>query len=197
MSEQARVALTIHGNTFEISGPEGFVSAQVESFREAMIYCWTSAVNSPPEDEEEEGAKETEQPPPAPHHEPTNGKLYENILHMDKDSGKVQILKSVPGTTTSKKAVGTVIIYLWAKREIGVDSVPHSELREVCKSHVCLDAPNFAKHMKAAREWIIVDGDKHSSLQTCKLTVPGVKAAEALLQQLNEEQSAENSRVGE
>lgn len=99
----------------------------------------------------------------------------------------MRLLKSVPGTTNSKKAVGTAVIYLWAKREAGVDSVPFSELRELCKMQGCLDEGNFSSHMKSAKSWIITDGVKGSSAQTCKLTIPGVERAESLLKQLNGE----------
>jgi hypothetical protein len=191
MSEQARIALTVKGNTFEISGPEAFVTAQVEAFREAIISSLCSGA-SPAEEDVTPGAE----PPAAPHHTPTNNnqKRYPNVLHIEED--KLQILKSIPGSTTSKKAVGTTILYLWAKREMGVDSVPFSELRDVCKQHGCLDGPNFGSTMKNAREWIVVDGTRGSSLQTCKLTIPGVEKAETILKELNGTPGAEDSGNG-
>lgn len=167
MNEQARIALTIHGNTFEISGPEAFVSAQAEVFRDAIIEALARSANTP---EEEAPADDAETPPAAPHHEPTGKQQYTHVLHVEGD--KIRLLKSVPGTTQSKKAVGTAVIYLWAKREAGIDSVPFSELRELCKLQGCLDETNFSSHMKSAKAWIIVNGLKGSSTQTCKLTFP-------------------------
>lgn len=181
MNEQARIALTIHGNTFEISGPETFVSAQAEVFRDAIIEALAKSASNP----EDESTLDTETPPAAPHHEPTGTKSYTRVLHVEGE--KVRLLKSVPGTTQSKKAVGTAVIYLWAKREAGIDSVPFSELRELCRLQGCLDPANFAGHMKSAKSWIIIDGTKGSSAQTCKLTIPGVEHAETLLKQLNGE----------
>jgi len=181
MNEQARIALTINGNTFEISGPEAFVSAQAEVFRDAIIETLAKSANTP----EEEPVADTEIPAAAPHNEPTGKQSYTRVLHVESD--KVRFLKSVPGTTQSKKAVDTAVIYLWAKRDAGIDSVPFSELRELCKMQGCLDHANFAGHMKSAKSWIITDGTKGSSAQTCKLTIPGVEHAESLLKQLNGE----------
>jgi hypothetical protein len=181
MNEQARIALTIHGNTFEICGPEAFVSAQAEVFRDAIIDTLARTANTP--DEELRATSET--PTAAPHQEPTGKQEYTRVLHVEGD--KVRLLKAIPGTTLSKKAVGTAVIYLWAKRQAGVDSVPFSELRELCKTQGCLDGANFSSQMKGARSWIIVDGLTGSSAQTCKLTTPGVEHAESLLKQLNAE----------
>lgn len=181
MNEQARIALSIRGNTFEISGPEAFVSTQAEVFRDAIIEALAKSAITV----EQEPDTDAEILPAAPHHEPTGNQSYTRVLHIEAD--KVSILKSVPGTTQSKKAVGTAVIYLWAKREAGIDSVPFSELRELCRIQGCLDAANFASHMKSAKSWIIIDGTKGSSAQTCKLTIPGVEHAESLLKQLNGE----------
>jgi hypothetical protein len=184
MSEQARIALTIRGNTFEISGPEGFVTAQVAAFREAIISSLKVAADSSPENP----PAETQLPPGAAHHKATGKQPYTKVLHIDGE--KVQILKSVSGTTKSKKAVGTSLIYLWAKRASGVHSVPFSELRDLCQHHGCLDAANFSSTLKKAIEWIVVEGEKGSPAQTCKLTIPGVERAEEILKELNGEKGA-------
>jgi hypothetical protein len=178
MNEQARIALTVNGNTFEICGPEDFVSAQAEFFRDAIIETLARSTSGT----DEEPSPETETPPAAPHHEPTGKVTYTRVFHIEAD--KVRILKAVPGSTLSKKAVGTALIYLWAKREAGIDAVPFAELRDLCKDQGCLDT-NFASHMKGARSWIIIDGAKGSSSQTCKITIPGVEKAVELLEQLN------------
>jgi hypothetical protein len=183
MSEQARIALTIRGNTFEISGPENFVTAQVEAFRAAILSALNGAADAP----KEKSPAEKQLPPAAPHNNQTSKQTYPNVLHIEGD--KVQILKSVPGTTTSKKAINTALLYLWAKRESGTGSVPFSEIRDLCEGHGCLDSPNFNVSMKNAKSWFVVEGIKHSKSKTCKLTVPGVEKAEELLKELNGEQS--------
>jgi len=88
--------------------------------------------------------------------------------------------------------VNTGLAYLWAKRNTGVDSVPFNELRDACQEQGCLDKANFAKNMRSAREWIIIEGTKGSSLQTAKLTVPGVEQARKLLEEVNADKGAQN-----
>jgi hypothetical protein len=184
MSEQARIAVSIRGNTFEISGPEGFVTAQVAAFREAITSSLKEAADSTPENPR----ADTQPPPRAAYHKAAGKPPYLNVLHISEE--KVQILKSVAGTTKSKKAVDTSLVYLWAKRASGIDSVPFSELRDVCQQHGCLDPTNFARILKKAKEWIVVEGERKSPAQTCKLTIPGVKRAEEILKELNGEESA-------
>jgi hypothetical protein len=190
MSEQARISITVKGNTFEISGPEAFVTAQAEAFRDAIISSFQSGAGGV-----EDVTPGGEPPAAAPHHEPNKNAQakYPNALHIQ--DNKVQILKPVDGTTLSKKAVGTAVIYLWGRREMGVDNVPFAELRDVCKQHGCLDEGNFSSTMKNAREWIVVEGERGS--QTAKLTIPGVQKAETMLKQLNGEPSSENPATSE
>ena len=185
MNEQAKISLNIRGMSLEITGSEQFVSEQIEHFRGAI----QNALKETPVEEETPPEDGTE-PPPAPHKEPTEAPKYTNVLHVE--DGKMNILKIVPGSTTSKKAVNTVSIYLWAKRNAGVDSAPFSELRDVCQGQGCLDGPNFASTIKSARPWIIVEGTRKA--EKAKLTVPGVEHAKKLLEQLNaDDKGAQNS----
>lgn len=179
MSEQARILLSVRGNTFEISGPESFVTAQVEAFRETIEKTFADAAATPIAKPQDESAH----PPIAPHKNPGEKKSFPKILHIDGE--KVQILKSLDGTTKSKKAVNTCLVYLWAKRQSGVDAVPFSELRDVCEKHGCLDPVNFSTTVKKAIAWIVVDGTKGSPAQTCTLTVPGMEKAESILKELD------------
>ena len=178
MSEQARISLNYNGVSFEISGSEQFVAEQIAVFKDAIIEAIEQTRSEHPLAEEE--------PPAAPHKETSDTPSYTKVLHIEDD--KVSILKKAPGNTTSKKAIATAIIYLWAKRSIGVDSVPFNELRDQCKTQGCLDTMlHFAANMKRARQFIIIDGTKGSSVQTCKLTLPGVEEAERILSELNED----------
>ena len=105
MSEQARIALTIRGNTIEISGPEHFVTAQVEAFRAAILSALNGAADAP----KEKPPAEKQSHPADPHHKQTGKQTYPNVLHIEAD--KVQILKKVPGNTKSKKALNTALVY--------------------------------------------------------------------------------------
>jgi hypothetical protein len=185
MDNQAKISLNIHGISLEIAGSEQFVSEQIEHFRSAI----QSALTKEAEPEEQPPPEPGTEPPPAPHKEPTGEPKYTNALHVE--GQKVSILKTVGGSTTSKKAVNAVLIYLWAKRNVGVDSVQFDELRKLCQNQGCLDKANFAKNMRSARAWIVIEGTRKS--QTAKLTMPGVQQAEALLQKLNADKGTQNS----
>jgi hypothetical protein len=185
MDNQTKISLNIHGMSLEIVGSEQFVSDQIEHFRDAIQAALKREAQT-----EEEPPEDSTEPPPAPHKKPTGERKYTNVLHVEGE--KVRILKKIPGTTTSKKAVNTALPYLWAKRNAGVDSVPFNELRDACEEQGCLDKANFAKNMRSAREWLIIDGTKGSSLQTAKMTVPGVEHAKKLLEELNADKGAEN-----
>jgi hypothetical protein len=178
MSDQAKISLNIRGMSLEIVGSEAFVSEQIGHFRDAIQAALAGEAQA-----EEEPPEGSTQPPAAPPKEHAGTPKYTNVLHVEGDN--VRILKTIPGTTTSKKAVNTALVYLWAKRNAGSDPLPFTEIRDVCQQLGCLDKPNFAKHMKSARQWIIIEGVKGSSAQTAKLTVPGVERAKELLEELN------------
>lgn len=178
MSEPAKILVNLRGNTIEISGPENFVTAQAEAFREAIIASLTSGCDTSGENT----------PPAAPQQNASGNNPYPALLHIEAE--KVQILKPIPGTTTSKKAVATAIVFLWGKRQAGINTVPLNDVRELCEHNGCLDGPNFSTTMKNAREWIVLDGPKGG--QSCKLTVPGIAQAEKILKELNAEKGAKN-----
>lgn len=180
MSDQAKLVLNIKGNTLEISGPEAFVSAQVQLFQEAITTALEETMN---QSAEPQTNVEVSGPPPAPHQEPAaGGNPYPNVLHIDGTT--VRLLRNQSGVSKAEKAVGTALLYLWGKKRAGIDSAPFSEIREQCQKHACLDSANFSSTMKEAREYLIVDGPTHRSL-SCSLTEPGMKRAEELLKQLN------------
>lgn len=179
----AKVSLTSHQATFELSGSEEFVSRELAHFKEAIAACLTQAKPSAAAHVEKTAA---ELPAPAPHSAAiTNENTFPRVLHFEKDD--VKIIKAVSGSNTAKKAVNTALIYLWAKRSKGTDSVEYAEIRKQCKDQGCLDSDNFSGTMRNARQWIIVEGEGKS--QSCKLTLPGVEQAEQILKDLNGEQS--------
>lgn len=187
----AKISVSLHGVSLEFSGSEAFVTQQVESFKSAIVASLNRVpgpAHATPSQQAPSGAP-TQLPAvntPATATAPvsTTNVAFPNALHIEGD--KVQVLKSVPGTTVSKKAVAVCLVYLWAKKSVRVETVPFPELREVCKAHGCLDSANFASTINRAKEWLVVDGAPGSSLQTCKLTVPGIDRALEILKSLNE-----------
>ena len=121
MNEQATIRLQFHGISFEIAGPENFVTQQSETYREQISELLLKAARLL--DHELAVEEETEDAPPAaPHQDPTGKPAFTNVLHVEND--KVKILKKIPATTLSKRAVNSVLIYLWAKRNLGMDAIP-------------------------------------------------------------------------
>ena len=173
MGETARISFTVGGNTFEISGPEQFVTAQAEAFRETLIEALTNLTTT--------AAADVEGPPAAEHKDPVEGGKvgYPNVIHVEGD--KVDILKGAPGNSTNKRAANLVLVYLWAKRELGVDSVGDGELKALCEHHGCLDIKNFFAAIRNCKQFIRLD----EGTKICKLTQPGIDRAKALLEQMN------------
>jgi hypothetical protein len=72
---------------------------------------------------------------------------------------------------------------MWGKKQTGVDVIPFQELRTVCQEHGVLDSANFAGHINNAKSYFIIDKDGGN--YNAKLTVPGIKEAEVLLNKYN------------
>jgi len=186
-SNEARFHLSIRDGIFEITGSEGFVSDQINSFKEAILDALTrrtveaaSAGVAPaaPTAQVLLAAPAEEEPVLAKH-----SNTYNRVLHMEGE--QVRVLKRIPGGTLAKKTVNAALVYLWGKRSLGVNEVPMQEIRQLCQEQSCLDTSNFAGILKNAKEFILLDGKRGSSAKTCKLTIPGVEEAEKVLEQLN------------
>lgn len=177
---ETRIKISVKEGVIELAGSEAFVSQQIENLKEIIA---ASLQQIQPIKLLPESITQERKPPLAA--APTNAdeQEFHNVLHIEGD--KVKLLKTMPGSMMSKRAVNTALVYLWGKRSIGVETVTFKELRDLCEHQGCLDAANFSAHMKSARQQIVIDGPKGSSLKACKLTRPGIDAAEKLLKQLN------------
>ncbi|MBE72397.1 MAG: hypothetical protein CMO07_17145 [Thalassospira sp.] len=186
-NSEAKLHLSLEDGVFEISGSELFVSQQIENFKDIILEALSSkrerldnrstdvAIASPPA------------AAPLPEEEQVGGRIerknYDRVFHIEGDH--VRIIKKIPGANTAKKTVNTALAYLWAKRSVGAESVSSQEIRDVCEEQSCLDPSNFSATLRNAKEYLIVDGKRNSSDKVCKLTIPGVEQAEALLEGLN------------
>ena len=186
-NSEAKLHLSLEDGVFEISGSELFVSQQIENFKDIILEALSSnrewshnkstdvAIASPPVAE------------PLPQEEQVGGsvaqKKFDRVFHIEGED--VKIIKKIPGSNNSNKTVHTALAYLWAKRSVGIASVGYHEIRDVCEEQGCLDSSNFSSTLKNAKEYLIVDGKRSSSDKNCKLTIPGVEQAEALLEGLN------------
>ena len=178
----AKLHLSIKDGVFEISGSEKFVTSQIENFKDIILDALkTKGMQQPlsPEVHEQVDSPPTKQA----YQTKTDTQQYPNVLHIE--GTDVRVIKRVSGSNKAQKSLNTVLVYLWAKRTVGVEDTTLKSLRKLCEQQGCLDKANFAKTIKGAREHIIVDGVKGSSAQKCKLTMPGVEKAEELLESLN------------
>jgi hypothetical protein len=183
-TNETRIRISLKEGVFELTGSETFVSQQIENFKTAITASLTQiqqecAAPAPmPEDKS---------PAVAPAATKDGVMDFPNVLHIEGE--KVTLLKTMPGSTKSKRAVSTALVYLWGKQSVGVENVTFKELRDLCKQQGCLDEGNFANQMTSAKPEIVIDGTRGSSLKVCKLTRPGIDAAWALLKELNESPS--------
>lgn len=189
-NSEAKLHLSLSDGVFEISGSELFVSQQIDNFKEIILEALQNNKNIT-----EPTSLHNDEPdaPPAADKLPAGGKSehgfdqksFPRVLHIE--DKEVKIIKRMPGTNNAKKTVNTALAYLWGKRSVGIQGVSYQDIRDLCQNQGCLDSGNFSSTMKGARELIIIDGKKGSSVQTCKLTLPGVERAEELLEDLNGE----------
>jgi hypothetical protein len=109
-------------------------------------------------------------PEAAPEQKPDTSNPYPKVLDI-KDT-TISLLKNVPGTSNAQKTVNAAIVYLWAKKHIGIDNVQLSEIRDLCKTLSCFDQNNFLAYISAAREYFIVTGKRGSPDKICRITLP-------------------------
>jgi hypothetical protein len=179
-----RVKFSGQGCELEFAGSEAFVSSQVEKYKEA-IQKMIGAIGI---------CSQHKSPASEPILACTNNKpenqasqncntSYPNVLHIE--GTDVKIIKSVSGSSKAERTKQVALIYLWAKKSVGIDNVPASEIRTQCTDQGCFDQANFSAHIKKAKNYIIVDGKQGSSLCTYKLTFPGTEEAERTLKEMN------------
>ncbi len=174
---RASVRLFVHEGRLEVEGSEAFVEAQLEKL--GSVVTALLSVQPPaakPRTPAAAGAPKAHSPTPA-------ANAYANVFAVTDD--KVQILKPIPGGNKAEKTVNAVMLHLLGSRSVGQDTILFEDLRDVCKSHGCLDTSNFSGTLKGAKEQLICGGS--GKKQTAALTVPGRKKAEELATTLNAE----------
>jgi hypothetical protein len=176
MEHEARISVSLREGKIEICGSEKFVKEQLDRFQD-LIDGKLSALPATP-------------PATVPSHSSVGNtatacsnqeNTYPNVIAIEDD--EVRILKTIPGKNKAEKMVNVALLYLVGAGIKGDAITPFSKIRETCKHHSCLDAPNFSKALKAAKEWFIISGTGKS--QTAKLTHPGNTKAHELANELN------------
>ncbi len=182
-SNEAKLHLSLKDGVFEISGSELFVSQQIENFKDVILASLQKGSNITGETNEEISYSDNAIGSQSEEQTKTINIDYPKVLHIEDTD--IKIIKKMPGSNKAQKSVNTALVYLAAKKSVGVDGVSSQDIRELCRDQGCLDTGNFASHMKNAKEYIIIEGKKGSSTQMFKLTLPGTEKALELLKDLN------------
>jgi hypothetical protein len=167
---EARIKLSIAEGTFEIEGPESFVSKQIEAFGDVIKKALSDPAKKP---KTKDKAEETDPP--------GGGGDYSDVFELHE--GAVKVLADIPGDNNKSKTVNAGLIAAFARSTEGADTVSFDDVREICKQHSCLDATNFSKYLKGEKKAFVFGGTPKK--QTIKLTVPGKKQAKALVEGLS------------
>jgi|GEM_PF-1355657 len=192
-THKAKIKFSLRSKEFEISGDEQFVNSQIENFKsiiqgslEKLIVqenldankkttTYLPSVSGDIEvvDFIEEKTQTT-----------TSAELaYENVIVIDGDI--VKVIADVPGNTTSKKMVNVILLYMWGKMQLGINDISFKELRDMCVNYGEVDKPNFSMTLNKQKKFLLINGS--GKMQAAKLIRPGIKHAEELIKQLNNE----------
>jgi hypothetical protein len=183
-TNEAQIKVSLRDGVFEFSGSEAFVSQQIENFKELIkggLTKWPKTAET--SELKTNGGTKTSDLNPEFQAQDLNAKNFPKVFHVSGD--QVSLIKAMPGTDKAKKTVNVALTYLWGSRSLGVPKVSIKNIRAICEKQGCLDESNFSSHIQSAQEWIVVEGKKHTHQKMCELTLPGVEAAEKLLDEMN------------
>jgi len=170
-----KVNISIGDNVWEFSGSETFVQKQINEFKE--LICGNLKPVKAKKLKDKPTGGQSEQVVSSE----TKVNPYPNVIDYHGDT--IGILKT-KGKTKREKTRELVLMYAWAKKQLGIESVHSKELIALCKEHESYDAPNFKYTLKEA-SGIAIDGSERS--YSVRLTVPGLSKAKKLLDTLEGE----------
>lgn len=192
-THKAKIKFSLRSKEFEISGDQQFVNDQIENFKsiiqgsleklivqENLDASKKASVYLPHTSDEIEVVDYIEEKTQTS----TSSELaYENVLVIDGDV--VKVIADVPGNTTSKKMINVILLYMWGKMQLGIYDISFKELRDMCVNYGEVDKPNFSMTLNKQKKFLLVSGS--GKTQEAKLIRPGIKHAEELIKQLNNE----------
>ena len=109
---------------------------------------------------------------------------YENVY--DELDGKIKVIAHMPGNNKADKTRSTALVVMFGNHMKGQSTTSADEIREHCQDQGCLDSSNFASHLKGLKDKIAMN-TKTGGGYDVKLTAPGRKAAQALVEKINNE----------
>jgi hypothetical protein len=169
----AEVTIDASKGMIMVRGDQSFVSETLNKYK--FIFEQAPKPQAP-----EDGVK-GQQGASKPHAATTGLTSLDSVYDVDGDS--ISILVSPPGKSITAQAKSLILLYLYARLQMGQANVPAEEIKEQCKAHACYDPKNFFAHLKGQKNLVTVAGS--GSTMVARLTVPGRKAAEELAQSLN------------
>ncbi len=170
-----KVNISIGDSVLEFSGSEAFVQKQINEFKE-LIY----GNLKPAKGKKTKGkltGEQTDQGDDST--KDTADNQYPNVI--DYNGQEIGILRT-KGKTKADKTRVLALMYLWAKKQLGVKLVDKKEFVALCIQHECYDESNFKVILKKASGIAITGSGRNYSL---RLTVPGLTKAKELLENLN------------
>jgi hypothetical protein len=180
----ARFTFSATDGRLEVVGSEDFVSKHLEAFGDVLRTLLQRSEK--PMHRGQDMANSLDAPPAAVGSKSdvsSAGSLdnYQNLFAIADD--KIQITKDIPGSSKPEKTINAALLCLFGNSLRGTDELGFDTIRDVCQAHSCLDSPNFARTLKAAKEYLICSGS--SRKQIAKLSHPGKRQAEKMAKELN------------
>ena len=176
------VKLQVGQVSIEVSGDENFVKQQFESLSEKYISLAHSSQTS--EVHRVSNATDPADQPSILTKVGTNKYLEAGIYSVDADSKTVQIHSEIPGNSKLQKMKNIALIIAYAKNE---EEIPMKDISAECKRQGCFDQGNFATSIKNDTRDFQIRGKGQG--RTIKISVPGKKAAENILDKMLDDES--------
>lgn len=165
----ARVYVSVHEGKVEIEGSEEFVRDQLARVQEvvAQIAGANKAVSSESNLSAQSSADKLA----------SLGKYAK--LFTTGSSGKIELLKELPGSNMAHKTVSAALLVSYANSLLGAEQTPLDVIRKTCKDHACHDSNNFSATIKREKDLFV-----HSGSSTIRLSDAGRQLAHNLAEQM-------------
>jgi len=158
---------------FSAEGPEEFVTKMLEQWQQITPKDADNLNNT------EQSANETS----SSQTDPSSGVgKYENVY--DYVDGKIKIIANINGPNKAEKTRTTALVLMFANHLKSQELTSADAIREACSDQGCFDSSNFSAHLKGLKEKIAMN-PKPGGGHDVKLTAPGRKAAQSIVETLN------------
>lgn len=176
------ITVNLRDGNFTISGTESFVEKYYNDLKEYVkenISSCKSVIS--PQHNPQPLYSEIQSNSPVQSAKTSYDKYIENgIYYIDDSTNQIKILKNVPGGNKATKAKNVAMILLYAKN----GEMSNTEIIAECQEQACFDSANFSSVFKKKDGCFIRTGNGKSKTWTLRLTTPGRKAAEELLESM-------------